>query len=94
MVMGIRKREKKDMRSSVTVHLPAAHADLIVGILSKELDGADREGKGSQTSVILDILKLFNNAIELEDRQRSQRGRTDRIKAEKNKAEMNGGQDS
>lgn len=78
--MAVRKRAKKDARSSITVQLPAAYADFIVELLSKELDDSRREGCESRSSVIMEILKPFRNAIELEERQRSLRGQLDRIK--------------
>lgn len=67
------KREKRDTRSSVTVHLPAVHADFLIKLLSKELEWADREGQADQSAVLRAILELFRRAVELEERQRTLR---------------------
>lgn len=83
MVMAVRKRAKKDMRSSITVQLSAAHADLVVEILSKELDVSRRERGTSRSFAIMDIMKSFCSAIELEERQRALRGKKDGAEAEK-----------
>ncbi len=85
--MIVHKRVKKDVRSSMTIQLPADHADFVVRMLSKELDNSHREGQVNQSSVIMDILRTFRNAIELEERMRSMRGTADEKKDEKNKSE-------
>ena len=72
--MTNRKRAKKDTRSSITIQLPAAYADIVVGLLSREMDDAHRLGQTSLAATIQDILKPFHTAIELEDRQRTRRG--------------------
>lgn len=79
--MTDRKKTKKDTRSSITIKLPAAYADFVVGLLAKELADAHREGRGSLAATIQEILKPFRNAIELEDRLRTMRGQADRKRA-------------
>lgn len=74
MVMTDCKRAKKDTRSSITVQLPAAHADFVVKVLATELDGAHRNGQADLAATIQDILEPFRNAIELESIQRTRRG--------------------
>lgn len=78
--MTDRKRTKKDNRSSVTVHLPAAYADFVVGLLARELEHAHREGQASLTATIQDILNPLRSAIELEEKRRALRGQVDRKK--------------
>lgn len=73
MALTNRKKAKKDTRSSITVQLSAAYADIVVGILTKELDDTLRDGQASPAAAIQDILKSFHTAIELEARQRTRR---------------------
>ena len=87
--MTVHKRVKKNARSSITIQLSADHADFVVRMLSKELDDSNREGQADQALVIMDILRLFRNAIELEERMRSMRRTVDGKKAQKNKSEHN-----
>lgn len=76
MAMTDHKRAKKDTRSSITVQLSAAHADFVVELLARELDNTHREGQTNLTVTIQDILNLFRDAIELEEKKRALRGQT------------------
>lgn len=82
--MANRKKARQDTRSAVVLHLPAAYADFVTNLLAKELDNVRRERRADQETYILEILQLFRNAIELEERQRSLRGIADGKKPQKN----------
>lgn len=88
--MTNRKKARKDTRSAVTLHLPAAHADFVTNLLAKELDGVRRERQADQEAYILELLQLFRNAIELGERQRSLRGIADGKRPQKKRAETGG----
>lgn len=88
--MANRKKAKQDTRSAVTLHLPAAHADFVTNFLAKELDNVRRERRADQEAYILEILQLFRNAIELEERQRSLRGIADEKRPRKNQTGTGG----
>ena len=88
--MANRKKSRQDTRSAVTHHLPAAHADFVTNLLAKELENIRRERRADQETYILEILQLFRNAIELEERQRSLRGIADGKKPQKNQAGTGG----
>lgn len=80
--MTDRKRTKKDNRSSVTVHLPAAYADFVVGLLARELEHAHREGQTGLAATIRDILNPLRSTIELEEEKRALRGQTAKKKGD------------
>ena len=81
--MANRKTNKQDTRSTITIQLSAAYAEFVVRLLLKEMESARRKRQMKQAADILKILKSFLHAIEFEEKQRSQRGRTEGERAQK-----------
>lgn len=91
--MAERKRAKKDNRSSITIHLSAAYADFVAGLLAKELDSAHRKGQTRLTATIQDILNPLRSTIEREEKKRALRGQTDKKKGDSEVPEPGGEQE-